>query len=107
MAFNDKKKMFETPQEADEAIKQEFPEVGFIAGAVAGAEEVAEELKEEVVSVLMFIRSKVGGLFIHPFTNTAITTEPVAHEVDGWVQAQVDAGKLEVVAVDTPAEVAA
>lgn len=37
-------------------------------------------------------------LMIHPFTQTRFTGEPVeVYEIDSWLQAQIDAGKLEVI----------
>lgn len=37
-------------------------------------------------------------LMIHPFTQTRFTGEPVeVYEIDSWLQAQIDAKKLEVI----------
>ncbi len=41
----------------------------------------------------LYLRT-VSGELIHLFTNVKFTTDPKKVEVDGFVQAQIDAGKL-------------
>jgi hypothetical protein len=44
----------------------------------------------------VFVRATQGELR-HLFTNVVFTSDPKKVEVDGFLQAQIDAGKLEVV----------
>jgi hypothetical protein len=44
----------------------------------------------------VFVRA-VQGEMRHLFTNVVFTTDPKKVEIDGFLQAQIDAGKLEVV----------
>lgn len=44
----------------------------------------------------VFVQTK-GGDLLHLFTNVMFGPEPKRHELDGFLQAQIDAGKLEVV----------
>lgn len=44
----------------------------------------------------VFVRA-VRGEMRHLFTNVVFTSDPKKVEVDGFLQAQIDAGKLEVV----------
>jgi hypothetical protein len=44
----------------------------------------------------VFVRA-VQGEMRHLFTNVVFTSDPKKVEVDGFLQAQIDAGKLEVV----------
>ena len=46
-----------------------------------------------------YIRT-LGGSMVHLFTNVVFTTDPKKVEIDGFVQAQLDAGKL-VIETDT------
>lgn len=45
---------------------------------------------------MVFVRA-VHGEMRHLFTNVVFTSDPKKVEVDGFLQAQIDAGKLEVV----------
>ena len=45
---------------------------------------------------MAFVRA-VRGEMRHLFTNVVFTSDPKKVEVDGFLQAQIDAGKLEVV----------
>lgn len=41
----------------------------------------------------VFVRTPVGQM-VHLFTNVVFTTDPKKVDLDGFVQAQLDAGKL-------------
>lgn len=45
----------------------------------------------------VFVQTKNGGELRHLFTNVVFGSEPKRHEIDGFLQAQIDAGKLVVV----------
>jgi len=47
----------------------------------------------------VLVRS-VGAPLLHLFTNVWFTADPKKVEVDGFIQAQIDAGKLVVVTAD-------
>ncbi len=49
--------------------------------------------------VKVFVRS-TGAPLLHLFTNVWFTADPKKVEVDGFLQAQIDAGKLVVVTPD-------
>lgn len=55
----------------------------------------ASTAKEERATSLCLIAASNGtDYLIHPFTQKVFTPEPVEAEVDGWVQVQINAGKL-------------
>lgn len=51
---------------------------------------------EETKTNTVYVKS-VGGDFRHLFTNVVFDKNPKKVEMDGFLQAQIDAGKLEVV----------
>lgn len=57
---------------------------------------MAEEDSKAKKPKLAFVRA-VHGEMRHLFTNVVFTGDPKKVEVDGFLQAQIDAGKLEVV----------
>lgn len=57
---------------------------------------MAKEDPKVVQPKTAFVRA-VRGEMRHLFTNTVFTTDPKKVEIDGFLQAQIDAGKLEVV----------
>lgn len=51
--------------------------------------------QEARTTTLTLVACSNGTTFlIHPFTQKVFTPEPVEAEVDGWVQVQINAGKL-------------
>jgi hypothetical protein len=50
-------------------------------------------------TVKVFVRS-AGAPLLHLFTNVWFTADPKKVEMDGFLQAQIDAGKLVVVTSD-------
>lgn len=54
------------------------------------------EVKKSVRPTTVFVRA-VHGDMRHLFTNVVFTSDPKKVEVDSFLQAQIDAGKLEVV----------
>lgn len=57
---------------------------------------MAEKESDQKKPKLVFVRA-VHGEMRHLFTNVVFTTDPKKVEVDGFLQAQLDAGKLEIV----------
>lgn len=57
---------------------------------------MAEEKEVAKKPKTAFVRA-VRGEMRHLFTNVVFTTDPKKVEIDGFTQAQIDAGKLEVV----------
>jgi hypothetical protein len=51
---------------------------------------------EEAKTNMVYVKS-VGGDLLHLFTNVVFDKNPKKVELDGFLQAQIDAGKLEVV----------
>jgi len=60
---------------------------------------MATAKSEKPVKVLALVRS-AGAPLLHLFTNVWFTADPKKVEVDGFTQAQIDAGKLVVVTAD-------
>ena len=52
--------------------------------------------KDAASSTKVYVRT-VSGTMVHLFTNVVLTTDPKKVEIDGFLQAQIDAGKLLVV----------
>ena len=57
---------------------------------------MAEEKDVAKKPKLVFVRA-VHGEMRHLFTNVVFTCDPKKVEIDGFTQAQIDAGKLEIV----------
>ena len=49
-----------------------------------------------VEPVQAYVFAVHGGPMVHLFTNAVFTADPKKVEVDTWVQAQIDAGKLKI-----------
>ena len=55
------------------------------------------EKKTEPKAPAKFWVRAVHGNLLHLFTNVVFTSDPKKVEIDGFLQAQLDAGKLEIV----------
>jgi hypothetical protein len=61
------------------------------------AKESAKPATVEVEKTSMVYVRSMGGDFLHLYTNVVFDKNPKKVELDGFLQAQIDAGKLEVV----------
>lgn len=78
-------------------MAKEAPEVEKVAEAKPTVEaKPVSEVKKSSAMDGVFVRA-VHGEMRHLFTNVVFNGDPKKVEIDGFLQAQIDAGKLEVV----------
>lgn len=61
-------------------------------------DKAVETTKTKTQDSAVYVRS-VNGPLLHLFTNTVFTGDPKKTTIDGFLQAQLDAGKLEIVSI--------
>jgi len=76
--------------------EEEASELAALEAEIAqlAADELAAKQADEAEKSSASKVATVYGDMVHPFTSVRHTQDPVHAEIDGWVQSQIDAGKM-------------